>query len=254
MGSRNTTTRCSSRASRTHSRSIIAASAPFDGTARITPRNVAQHRHRVVVVEMPAEALLIAQPGNPQHHRIGELPVGKERQRRRLAPDLVLGIVQIGQELDLRHRHEAVLRHADGKAQDRLLVQQRVDHPVRPEARLQLLRHAIDAALAAHILAHHHDFGVGQHQVGQRPVDDAATSVCGSSIAFMSPPKAAARASAVGPLRGLAGALRRDQAGHHIAGRLQPRPRHRLGGNPRHPGAGLRDRSPAPASGAIAPA
>ncbi len=62
-------------------------------------------------------------------------PLREERQRRRLAAQLVFGIVQIGEELDFRHRHEAVLRHADGQPEDRLFIQQRVDHPVRAEAR-----------------------------------------------------------------------------------------------------------------------
>jgi hypothetical protein len=38
-----------------------------------------------------------------------------------------------------------------------------------PKRCQQLLRHAIDAALAAHILAHQDDLAMRQHQVGAEP-------------------------------------------------------------------------------------
>ena len=63
------------------------------------------------------------------------------------------------------------MRHTDGETQNALFIQQRVDHTPRPEPALQLLRNAIDPALAAHILAHQHGLGMGEHEVVQRPVD-----------------------------------------------------------------------------------
>src|SRR3546814_1859993 len=61
--------------------------------------------------------------------------------------DLVLGIVDIGEELDLRHRQETVVRHADGEAQYGLFVQQGVDDAGRAEALVELGGNVVDAAL-----------------------------------------------------------------------------------------------------------
>src|SRR3546814_16520141 len=75
--------------------------------------NIAEDCKAVVVVEMSAEALLITQTRDADDHRVGILPVREEAERRRLAANLVLGIVDISEELDLGHRDEAVVRHAD---------------------------------------------------------------------------------------------------------------------------------------------
>ena len=54
------------------------------------PGDVAQHGHRVVVVEVPAEALLVRQPGDPHHHRVAVRAAGEElhawRPRRAAGP------------------------------------------------------------------------------------------------------------------------------------------------------------------------
>ncbi len=134
-------------------------------------RNITKHGQRIVIVEVPAKALLVRQPGNPHDHRIGELPVRKERKRRRLAPDLVLGIVDIGEELDLRQRQQPVVRRADRQPQDRLLVQQGIDHPRRTEPRMQLLRGSIDPTLRPHILPANNRARILQQHVRQRPAD-----------------------------------------------------------------------------------
>jgi hypothetical protein len=63
--------------------------------------DVPQHAERVVVVEVSAEALLVAVPGDPDDHRVDELPVGEEPQSRGLAPQLVLRVVEVGEVLDL---------------------------------------------------------------------------------------------------------------------------------------------------------
>ena len=68
------------------------------------PRDVAQRGDRIVVMKVPAKPSLIAEARDAHDHRIGILAVGEERQRRRLAADLVLGVVDIGEELDFRDR------------------------------------------------------------------------------------------------------------------------------------------------------
>ena len=90
---------------------------------------------RVVVVEVAAEALLVAVAGDAHDERVGVLPVGEERQAGRLAAQLVLGVVQVGEVLDLGDRHEPGHPGAERQAEDRLLVEQRVEHPPAPALR-----------------------------------------------------------------------------------------------------------------------
>ena len=42
-------------------------------------------------MEVPAEAALVGQAGDPHHHPVAVLPIGEEGQRRRFAAELVLG-------------------------------------------------------------------------------------------------------------------------------------------------------------------
>ena len=95
----------------------------------------------------------------------------KNDKRRRLAAYLVLGIVQIGQKLDFRDRHKAIMPHPDGEAQYGLFVEQCIKHPRRAEFLLQTLGHPVHPALARHIFAKQRDIGVAQHQIGERKVD-----------------------------------------------------------------------------------
>ena len=118
---------------------------------------------------MPAKALLIAEAGDADDHRVGILAVREEAQRRRLAADLVLGIVDVGEELDLGDREQVVMGGADAEAEDALLVEQGVDHPRRAEALVQLGGDVVDAALGPDILAGDDDIVVRQHQIGERP-------------------------------------------------------------------------------------
>ena len=111
---------------------------------------------------MSAKALLIGQPGNAQHHRIGELTVREKRQRGRLAPDLILGIVHIGKELDFRDRQQPIVRRANRQPQNCLLIEQRIDHPRRSKPLMQPRRAIINPALRAHILAAHNRAGILQ--------------------------------------------------------------------------------------------
>ena len=57
---------------------------------------------------------------------------------------------------------------AEGQPEDRLLVEQGVEDPGRPEPALQPLGHAVDAALAPDVLAEHAHAGFRVQKVGQR--------------------------------------------------------------------------------------
>ena len=187
---------------------------------------------------MATEALLVAKPGNAHHHRVGELAVREEGQRRRLAAQLVFGIMQVGEELDFRDRDEAISGHPDRVAKDGLLIQQRVDHPVRAVALLQLLGHAVDAALAAHILPHQDDLGMLQHQVGQREVKDLGERLRAIHRLHVGAecrrPRLGRRA-----IGGRAVPFRGDEACHHASGIAQPRAGDSLGRDAGHAGVCL---------------
>ena len=179
---------------------------------------------------MTAEALLVSEPRDAHDHRVGELALREEWQGCRLPPQLVLGVVEIGEELDLGDRRKPVLGHADGEAEDGLLVQERVDHPVGAEPLHQFLRDAIDAALAAHVFAHERDIGVLQHQVGERPVDEAAHRLR-LDLRFQVAAEDSRAIFSRRAVRGGTVAFRRDEAGHHLIG----------GGEARAPGGFRRD-------------
>ena len=152
-------------------RSIFAASSARDGTATIDARQVAQHREAVVVVEVSAEALLVAEAGDAHDHRVRELAAREERERRRLAAELILGVVQVREELDLGDGQEPDLAGADGHAEDRLLVEQRVEDASRAERLPEPHRHAVHAALLGDVLPEHEHLGVLPHQIGERGAD-----------------------------------------------------------------------------------
>src|SRR5690606_13333572 len=97
--------------------------APVGGYRKNDTGNVAKDRKAVVVVEMTPKALLISEPRDADDHRIGVLAIREEAQGRSLAANLVLGIVDIGKELDFGHRDKTVVRHADREAQYCLLVE-----------------------------------------------------------------------------------------------------------------------------------
>ena len=202
------------------------------------PWNVAQHGNGIVVVEMTAEAFLITEPGDAHDHRIGVLPVREKRQGRRFAAQLIFRIVQIGQELNLRDRHETIMAGADGEPENGLLVEQSVDHPVDAKARLQLLRHAIDAALAADILARQQNFRMFQHQIGQCPIDDAAHRLRRTHRVEVGTEDGAARFLGRA-IAGAAGPDIRNEARHDASGIRELRPLDRLGSDPVGARAGL---------------
>src|SRR6266540_3649502 len=63
--------------------------------------DVAQRGDRVVVVEVAAEALLVAVAGDPDDNGVAVLDLREESQGGRLAADLIGGVVQVSQVLDL---------------------------------------------------------------------------------------------------------------------------------------------------------
>ena len=107
IGSRKTQTLPSMAAAATQVRNMAAASSGRAGDAITSPGMSRSTRDRVVVVEVAAEALLVAVAGDAHDQRVAVLTLGEELQRRGLAPQLVLGVVEVGQVLDLRHREEA---------------------------------------------------------------------------------------------------------------------------------------------------
>ena len=56
--------------------------------------DVAEHPDRIVVVEVAAEPALVAEARDPDDHPVAVRALGEELQRRRLAPQLILGVVQ----------------------------------------------------------------------------------------------------------------------------------------------------------------
>ena len=133
--------------------------------------DVAQHGDAVVVVEVAAEALLVPVAGDAHDQRVGVLAVREEPQAGRLAAQLVLGVVQVGEVLDLGDRHQPGQPGAEGQAEDRLLVEQGVEHAAPAGLALQPAGDAVHAALDTDVLAEHEHPLVGAQQVAERPVD-----------------------------------------------------------------------------------
>ena len=104
-------------------------------------------------MEVAAEVLLVGQPGHPDDHRVPVRPGREERHRGRLAAQLVLGVVQVGQVLDLGNGEQPVQPGAEREPEDRRLVEQGVEDPLAAEPLVQPLGDAVHAALAGHVLA-----------------------------------------------------------------------------------------------------
>ena len=133
--------------------SIAAASSGLRGDAITSPGMSRSTPDRVVVVEVPAEAALVAVAGDPDHHPVPVPALREELQRRRLAAELVLGVVEVREVLDLGDRQEAAHRGAEREPEDRGLVEQRVEDPPRAEPRVQPARDSVHAALDRDVLA-----------------------------------------------------------------------------------------------------
>ena len=81
----------------------------------------------IVVVEVAAEALLVGEAREPEHHWVAELARAEELQRGGLAAQLIERVMHVGQVLDLGDRQQADVRRALGDAQDARLVQEGVE-------------------------------------------------------------------------------------------------------------------------------
>ncbi len=91
--------------------------------------------------------------------------------RRRLAPELVGGVVQVGEVLDLRDRQQPGQPRTEREPEDGLLVQHGVEHPARAEPGQQPPGHPVDPALAGDVLAEHQHLRACRQRVGERGVD-----------------------------------------------------------------------------------
>ena len=124
-------------------------------------------------MKVAAEALLVGEAGNAHDHRVAELVAAEELQRGGLAAQLVEGVVQVGEVLDLGDRQQARHGRTLGDAQDRGLVEQRVEDAPAAEALLQAVGHVVHAALAPDVLAEEDELGPPRQLVGQGRVDAA---------------------------------------------------------------------------------
>jgi hypothetical protein len=122
-------------------------------------------------VEVAAEPLLVAVAGDTHDHPVAVAALGEERECRGLAPQLVLGVVQVREVLDLRERQEAAEGCAQREPENRGLVEQRVEHARRTEALVQATGDAVDAALGGDVLAEQERVRVPLERVRQRGVD-----------------------------------------------------------------------------------
>ena len=122
-------------------------------------------------MEVAAESLLVAVSGDPHDHGVAVLAVGEELQRGTLAPDLVGGVVQVGEVLDFGDREQARRPGTERQAEDRLFVEQGVENPRRANLLHQPTGDAVDAALAGDVLAEDECLGVVGEDVQQRAVD-----------------------------------------------------------------------------------
>ena len=172
MGSRKTHTVPSTSAAARQVRSIAAASSGWLGTATHQPRDVAQHRDRVVVVEVAAEPLLVGEPGDAHDHRVVVL-----RRRRRTAgspPRRAAGPRRCAGRRGTGSRGWAAARRAPTpSARPRMVCSSSSVSNTRaaPNRFAQPAGHAVDAALAADVLAEDQRLGCAASDVGQGRVD-----------------------------------------------------------------------------------
>ena len=124
------------------------------------PGDVPECSDGVVVVEVAAESLLVAVSRDPHDHRVAILAVGEELQRGTFAPDLVGGVVQVGEVLDFGDGQQARRAGTQGQAEDRLFVEKGVENPCWANLFHQSAGDAVDAALAGDILAEEQCFRV----------------------------------------------------------------------------------------------
>ena len=178
-------------------------------------RDVAQDGERVVVVEVAAEALLVGEPGDPDDHAVVVLAVAEEAERRGLAPELVLGVVQVGEVLDLRDgSRPASARRGRGRGWSAHPAGCR--RPARCRRSAQPAGQAVDPALDPDVLTEHHASGRRQ-QVVERSVDrlgEGERTACSGSSR-----KSRGRGAPPSPGRASAGGQRRQRRRRSEPGR-----------------------------------
>ncbi len=234
-----------------HRRRVVAARRRRDHEAG----DVAQHGDRVVVVEVAAEPLLVAVARDPHDHRVAVPPGREELERRRLAAQLVLRVVEVREVLDLGDGQKAEVARADREAEDALLVEQRVEHAAHAGAPRQLGGDVVDAALPRHVLAEDDQLRVLREQIAERAVDVDREVARPLELGELSAPQRGARGRGrrAGGLGGdRLGRARRERR-HHLGGRGEARPARGLVGErgdarpqllvlPAHLGRGARAR------------
>ena len=209
-----------------HARRIVATGR--DGQQQAG--NIPQRPDAVVVVEVTAEALLVGQARDAHQQRVAELPGAEELERGGLAAELVQGVVQVGQVLDLGDRQEADVGGALGDAQDRGLVEQRVEDPPDAEALLQPVGHVVDTALAADVLAEQDQLRAARQLVGEGGVEAArqGARVRQGRLFRQRPAVQLPTSRQVQLLADSPGChqvrMVRGERSDHLLGRLQPRP------------------------------
>jgi hypothetical protein len=134
-------------------------------------RNVSQDGDRVVIVEVTAEPTLGGEAGDPDNHSVVVLPVGEETQGGCLATQLVLGVVKVGEVLDLGYWHVPGQPRPERDSQDGLLVEQGVEHPEASETLAESAGDSIHPTLDGNVLAKEQGLRVDGHQVRERGID-----------------------------------------------------------------------------------
>ena len=122
-------------------------------------RNVAQDTESVVVMEVATKSLLVGVASDTHHHRIAVRALREELQCRRFASQLVLGVVEVGQILDLCDGQHPQLAGADGDAHDGLFIEQRIEHAAALGTSAEIAGDAVDSTLVGNIFAEEPDFG-----------------------------------------------------------------------------------------------
>ena len=79
--------------------------------------------------------------------------------------------MDVGEVLDLRYRQQADVPRTLRNAQDRGLVEQRVEDAPGTEPPLEIVGHVVDAALAGHVFAEDDHLGTPCELVGEGGVD-----------------------------------------------------------------------------------
>lgn len=134
--------------------------------------DVPQAGDAVVVVKVASEAFLVGEGCDANDHGVGELAFGEEFEGAGFTADLVDGVVEVGQVLNLGDGEQSALGRADGQAEDGLFVEEGVEDPGEPEALVKVGGDGVDAAFDSHVFAKHEDALVVSHEVVEGGVEE----------------------------------------------------------------------------------